>query len=74
MKGCFLLIILFFNTLYLFSQETQFSIPDSLQVLLQENNKADEKRLEALKTVINTLQAHEQYQLSKPYTNELEEL
>ncbi|MBQ6771864.1 MAG: hypothetical protein IJP44_12930, partial [Bacteroidales bacterium] len=65
MKGCFLLIILFFNTLYLFPQETQFSIPDSLQVLLQENNKADEKRLEALKTVINTLQAHEQYQLSK---------
>ena len=74
MRRCFLLIILFFSTLCMLSQETLFSLPDSLQVLLQENNKADEKRLEALKTVINTLQAHEQYQLSKPYTNELEEL
>ena len=74
MRRCFLLIILFFSTLCMLSQETLFSLPDSLQVLLQENNKADEKRLEALKTLINTLQAHEQYQLSKPYTNELEEL
>ncbi|MGP1445962.1 MAG: hypothetical protein ACTTKO_00325 [Candidatus Limimorpha sp.] len=56
------------------AQEDCFELPDSLALLLQENDKADMNRVEALDIVTNALFDQRQFTKAQPYINELTEL
>lgn len=73
-RRLFFIMLLSVGGLSCFSQDLNPSLPDSLQMLLHENNKADARRLEALRTVIDALHEQQQYEASGFYINELDEL
>ena len=73
-KRVLCILLLFLLGIVAFSQNTSFALPDSLQNLLTENNKANLKRCEILQTIIKTLHEQKQFELSKTYVDELNSL
>ena len=74
MKTHLLIILLILISFPLCAQETDFRVPDSLLVLLEENPNPDMKRAEALITILQYLSIERHYFKSRPYVEELAEL
>ena len=74
MKTHLLIILLILISFPLCAQETDFRVPDSLIILLEENPDPDQKRAEALITVLQYLSIERHYFESRPYVEELAEL
>ena len=65
MKRLLLIIILMAGG-WCWSQETDFTVPDSLLVALEQNPKTDMKRVEALSNIIDYCNKNCQYQMAQP--------
>ena len=74
MKTHLLIILLILISFPLCAQETDFRVPDSLIILLEENPDPDQKRAEALITILQYLSIERHYFESRPYVEELAEL
>lgn len=71
MKTHLLIILLILISFPLCAQETDFRVPDSLIILLEENPDPDQKRAEALITILQYLSIERHYFESRPYVEEL---
>lgn len=74
MKYMFTIMLFLFTSLSVFSQKDEFLLDDSLVIMLQNNNKPDTKRADALSKVIEVLIDNRQYHKAQSYINEIVEL
>lgn len=71
MKRLLLIIIIILLGFPCWAQDDEFRVPDSLIILLEENPEPDQKRAEALITILQYLSIERHYFESRPYVEEL---
>ncbi len=74
MKRTVIILLLLLAGLPLWAQETDFRVPDSLAIFLEENPEPDSKRVETLIKVISYCNTERHYDESAEYVEELDNI